>query len=157
MSFRLPSDLGHRFEEIFTAYEFAVEDDARDSDELSRAIHLSHVLAFLAWAAREPDQRALGDVLADAESRDRAVGFYKRSLFARAQKPGQINVVLLSLARFYTWWGLGEHAVAYLSLTPPHTLTSPPAPDQSPDQSPQPSQQQRRGSGDESAPESASS
>lgn len=143
MPFRLPRNFGSRFEEIFQAYVLAVEDDdipARPAagpgpdpvvpeqdraGELARKIHLSHVLEFLAWARQDPDQDSLADILADAESRDRAVGFYKRVLFARALEPGQINLVLMSLARFYTWWGLGEHTVAYLPLQHPPEL--PPA------------------------------
>lgn len=102
----LPDDLA----DVRDSFTIWAEDES-GWDAITTAARISYVVAFLAWATRDPD---VGDPFADEQARDRAVGFYKRYLFQQGRTPSMIDAVLVGLACLYSWAGLGAHNVAYL-------------------------------------------
>lgn len=108
--------LSDRHAEILDGYMLHIDTEATVNEITAGGIRRA-VKRYLLWLQTQNlHADPLGD---DPAARDSAVGFYKRELFAQAQKPAAINAALAVLRAFYTWWGPGPHQVPSLTTRPP--------------------------------------
>jgi site-specific recombinase XerD len=107
--------LDDRYAEILEGYASCL-DATPGTNEITDAATRRTVARYLRWLQTEHFD---ADPLDDPHTRDIAVGFYKRSLFAVPCQPRVINQILAALRGFYTWWGTGPHQVPSLDLRPP--------------------------------------